>query len=85
MALIGIIICSIINIFLKSQGFQLGITILALVVFLMYIAYDIQIVKRNLYAFDSEDKLAIFGALQLYIDFINIMLRLLELFGKRKD
>ncbi len=85
MALLGIIICSIINIFVGSETFNLGIVIVALLVFIIYIAYDIQIIKRNLYMIPQEDNLAIYGALQLYLDFINIFLRLLQLFGKNND
>jgi len=85
MVLIGIIICSLINMFVGSETFDLGITIVALIIFIVYVAYDIQIIKRNLYTFEEEDNLAIFGALQLYLDFINIFLRLLQLFGKSRD
>ena len=85
MALLGVIICSIINIFVGSAKFDLGITIVCLIVFIIYIAYDIQVIKRNLYLIPEEDNLAIYGALQLYLDFINIFLRLLRLFGNSKD
>jgi len=85
MALIGIIICSIINMFVGSETFDLGITIVALIVFIIYVAYDIQLIKRNLYQISEEDNLAIYGALELYLDFINIFLRLLQLFGKSRD
>lgn len=85
MALLGVIICSIINIFVGSETFDLGITIVCLLVFIAYIAYDIQIVKRNLYLIENEDNLAIYGALELYLDFINIFLRLLRFFGNSRD
>ena len=85
MALLGVIICSIINIFVGSETFDLGITIVCLIVFIIYIAYDMQIIKRNLYLISEEDNLAIYGALQLYLDFINIFLRLLQLFGRSRD
>ena len=85
MALLGVIICSIINIFVGSESFNLGITIVCLIVFIIYIAYDMQIIKRNLYLIPEEDNLAIYGALQLYLDFINIFLRLLQLFGRNRD
>ena len=85
MILIGVIICSIINMFIGSSSFDLVLTIICLVVFIAYIAYDIQIIKRNLYHISEEDNLAIYGALQLYLDFINIFLRLLQLFGKSRD
>jgi len=85
MGLIGVIICSLINMFVGSSTFDLGITIVALIIFIAYIAYDIQVIKRNLYQISEEDNLAIYGALQLYLDFINIFLRLLQLFGKSND
>ena len=85
MILLGVIICSIINMFVGSSSFDLVITIICLIVFIAYIAYDIQIIKRNLYLIPEEDNLAIYGALQLYLDFINIFLRLLQLFGRSND
>lgn len=85
MALLGVIICSIINMFIGSETFDLTLTIICLIVFIAYIAYDIQIIKRNLYSIGEEDNLAIYGALQLYLDFINIFLRLLRIFGNSRD
>lgn len=85
MILLGVIICSIVNMFVGSSSFNLVITIICLIVFIAYIAYDIQIIKRNLYLIPEEDNLAIYGALQLYLDFINIFLRLLQLFGRNND
>lgn len=84
MLLLGIIICSIINIFLASQGFDLVICIISLIVFMIYVAYDIQKIKKLENYYDG-DKLAIIGALELYLDFINIFLRLLQLFGRSRD
>ena len=80
MMLMGVIICSIINIFLKSEGFNIGITIVSLLIFLGYIAFDIQKVKR-LEAVVPEENLAILGAFELYLDFINVFIDLLRLFG----
>ena len=85
MILIGVIICSIINIFVGSSQFDLLLTIICLIVFIIYIAYDIQVIKRNMYSIGEEENFAIFGALQLYLDFINIFIRLLQLFGKSRD
>jgi hypothetical protein len=48
-------------------------------------AYDIQVIKRGMLSIAEEDNLAIYGAFQIYLDFINIFIRLLELFGKRRD
>ena len=85
MALLGVIICSIINMFVGSETFDFWITIVCLIIFIIYIAYDIQIIKKNLYLISEEDNLAIYGALQLYLDFINIFLRLLRIFGNSRD
>lgn len=84
MALLGIIICYIINIFLGSEKFDIIITSISLLIFLGYTAYDIQKIKY-LENEISEDNLAIYGALELYLDFINILLDLLRLFGKSRD
>lgn len=83
MILIGIILCSIINIFIKSETFNLALVIVCLILFIIYVAYDIQVIKRNMYGIPDEENLAIYGAFQLYIDFINIFIRLLQLFGDR--
>jgi FtsH-binding integral membrane protein len=85
MALLGVIICSLINIFVGSATFDLGLTIVCLIIFIAYIAYDMQVIKKRLYHIAEEDNLAIYGALQLYLDFINIFIRLLQLFGKSRD
>lgn len=85
MALIAVIICEIINIFVGSETFNMGITIACLIIFIIYMAFDIQAVKKNIYGIEKEDNLAIYGALELYLDFINVFLRLLELIGKNKD
>ena len=85
MALIAVIIASIINIFIGSETFNLGICILSLIIFIGYMAYDIQVIKKGMYGIDNEDNLAIYGAFQIYLDFINVFIRLLELFGKRRD
>lgn len=85
MILLGIIIASIINMFIGSETFSLGLCILGLVVFLGFVAYDIQKIKRMLPMFPNQENLAIYGALELYLDFINIFLRLLQLFGRNND
>lgn len=85
MLILAILICETINIFVKSAAFDFVLVVICLIVFIIYIAYDIQVIKRNLFAIDSEDNLAIYGALQLYLDFINIFIRLLRLFGRSRD
>lgn len=84
MMLLGIIICSIINIFLGNSTFDLVISCISIIVFLGYIAYDVQKIKR-LNGFLAEDNLAVIGAFELYLDFINIFIDLLRLFGKADD
>lgn len=85
MILLGIVICFIINIFLGSEAFNIGLVIASTVLFLVYIAYDINRVKHMIDSFPSEDNAAIFGALRLYLDFINIFIDLLRLFGSRRN
>ncbi len=85
MGLLGIIICSIINIFVNSETFDLVLTSISIIIFLGYTAYDMQKVKQALNYYPNEENLAIYGALQLYLDFINIFLDLLRLFGKERD
>ena len=84
MGLLAIVICSLINMFIGNETFDLILTIIGIVIFLGYTAYDIQKVKYNLDTF-PQDNLAIYGALELYLDFINLFLKLLSLFGKRKN
>lgn len=85
MALFGIIICVIVNYFLQSDTFDLIISCISVLVFLGFTAYDMQKIKLLSYEFENEDNLAIIGALELYLDFINIFLDLLKLFGKSND
>lgn len=84
MMLFGVIICALINIFLDNSTFDIIISSISVIVFLGYTAYDMQKVKLLEDEMD-EDNLAIYGALQLYLDFINILLDLLRLFGKSRD
>ncbi len=90
MALIGIIIASIVNLFMHSGTLSFIISIVGIIVFVAFTAYDVKKLQ-DLSAFvdegDSEGirKIAIIGALQLYLDFINIFIKLLSLFGKRRD
>ncbi|HJX50655.1 MAG TPA: Bax inhibitor-1/YccA family protein [Candidatus Nanoarchaeia archaeon] len=86
--LIGIIIAAVVNIFLKSSQFSMIISILGVIIFTGLIIYDTQAIKR-FFALEEKNKealskLAIFGALKLYLDFINLFLMLLRLLGKRR-
>ena len=84
MSLFAIIICSLINMFIGNETFDLILTIIGIVVFLGYTAYDIQKVKYQLDSFPQEN-LAIYGALELYLDFINLFIYLLRLIGNARD
>lgn len=84
-ALLGIIIAGILNIFIfKSTMFDTVLTMLGVLIFIAYIAYDVNKVKQLMLVI-GEEKAAVYGAFQLYLDFINLFIRLLELFGKRRD
>lgn len=81
-ALIAILLCSIVNIFWLNDTFSTIICIFSILVFLGFTAWDVQKIKR----LDVDnDNAAIYGALELYLDFINIFLDLLQLFGKEKN
>ncbi|MBQ0039333.1 MAG: Bax inhibitor-1/YccA family protein [Treponema sp.] len=87
MAVLGIVIVSLINWLLKSPTLDWLISIVTVVVFTGLTAYDTQKILRTAQRADSSDaykKIAIIGALELYLDFINIFLSLLRLFGKRR-
>ncbi len=82
--LIALIVVTIINLFIGSETLDLVLCCIGIVIFLGYIAYDIQKVKylANLV---PEDNLAIFIAFQLYLDFINLFYRLISLLGRSDD
>lgn len=87
MALIGLIIASMVNWFMRSSSLDWLISFVTVGVFTGLTAYDTQkITTAARYAQDNDDfkKIAIIGALELYLDFINIFLALLRLFGKRR-
>ena len=82
--LIAIIIASIVNIFIGSTVMQMVISALAIVIFLGLTAYDTQKI-REMVSVDTSDAVEVSGALTLYMDFINLFLNLLQLFGGRKE
>jgi len=87
MGLIGIIIASIVNIFMKSPMMYFVISIIGVLVFVGLTAYDTQKIKNMYLVSDSGEvmgKKAVMGALTLYLDFINLFLMLLRLFGQRR-
>ena len=88
MALIGIIIATIVNIFLKSSGLTMIVSYLGVLIFVGLTAYDSQKIKNMLLmapdAGEGAQKLALLGALTLYLDFINLFIYLLRIFGRRE-
>lgn len=84
-SIICLLIAMILNVLIfKNSSFDLTLTIFGVLIFVGYIAYDVNKVKY-LVASVGEEKAAVYGAFQLYLDFINLFIRLLELFGKRND
>jgi FtsH-binding integral membrane protein len=82
--LIAVIIASIVNIFVGSTVFQMVISAIAVIVFLGLTAYDTQRI-REIVSVDNDGKAEVMGALTLYLDFINLFISLLQLFGGRKE
>ena len=87
MGLIGLIIASIVNIFMQSSALQFALSVIGVFIFIGLTAYDTQKIKQNYYHADSASasKMAVMGALSLYMDFINLFLMMLQLFGDRKN
>lgn len=89
MLLIGVIVASVINVFIGSESFDLIISFVAVALFVGLVAYDTQKLKSYYYMsvndFQMQRKTGIMGALSLYLDFINIFLYLLRIFGSRRD
>ena len=87
MGLIGIIIASLVNVFLQSNGLGWAISVIGVLVFVGLTAYDTQAIKEMYSAMDDgtvAGRKAVMGALRLYLDFINLFLMLLRLFGDRR-
>ena len=84
MLLFGIIICALVNLFLGNTLVDTTISIVSMIIFLGYIAYDIQKIQR-MEGFIDDENLAVLGAFELYLDFINVFIDLLRLFGDSKD
>ena len=83
--LIGILIASIVNIFVASSALQFGISVIGVLVFAGLTAYDTQRIKAMYFdGSGQEGKKAIMGALTLYLDFINLFIMLIQLFGQRR-
>lgn len=87
MALIGLIIATVVNMFVRSSGFDLIISYAGVIIFVGLTAYDAQKIKQMLLQADNTgetmQKLALLGSLSLYLDFLNLFLYLLRIFGKK--
>lgn len=88
MGLIGLILASVVNIFLKSSGLEFAISAIGVLIFTGLTAYDTQKIKHMYFQLgghsDATAKTAIMGALTLYLDFINLMVMLLRFMGDRR-
>lgn len=88
MGLIGVVIASLVNIFLASSMLHFVVSIAGVIVFVGLTAYDTQAIKEEYYEGDAPElaaRKAIYGALRLYLDFINLFVLLLQFFGTQRD
>jgi len=86
MGLIGVIIASVVNMFVSSSMLYWGITFAGVIVFVGLTAYDVQKIRAMALGGGGihEDNIAVYGALSLYLDFINLFIMLLRIFGDRR-
>ena len=88
MALIGLVIATVVNMFIKSNGFMMILSYVGVLIFVGLTAYDTQRIKNMLLeapdASEGAQKVALLGALALYLDFINLFIYLLRIFGRRE-
>ena len=88
MGLIGLIIASLVNLFLQSSALEFALSVIGVFIFIGLTAYDTQRIKQTYYHFagnnEATAKMAVLGALSLYMDFINLFLMMLRFFGDRK-
>jgi uncharacterized protein len=88
MAVWGLIIASLVNLFMMSSGLQWIVSVASVIIFTGLTAYDVQRIKQTYsenWGAEGNDKLAVFGALSLYLDFINIFMSILRLTGDRRQ
>ena len=88
MGLIGIIIASVVNMFLGSSALQFAISVIGVIVFTGLTAWDTQQIKEMYFEYDDGQvagKKAVMGALRLYLDFVNLFMMLIQLLGVRRD
>lgn len=87
--LIALIIVSIINLFLRSSSIDFFASVLGVIIFVIYVSFDVQNIKRNIMInsnqgdLDLLDRVEIVGAFSLYLDFINLFIYLIKIFGRR--
>lgn len=80
--LLSVILLEIINVLIMNNTLDLILCIVSLLIFMGYVFYD---VNKISYYYEDDDKIAILGAFEIYLDFINLFIRLIQLFGKRRD
>ena len=90
MALIGLIIATIVNLFIGSSKFQYILSYVGVLVFVGLTAYDAQKIKNMITVYgndlsETSQKIALLGALDLYLDFINLLIYILRIMGKRRS
>jgi len=83
--LIAVIIASVVNLFIGNTALSMAVSAVAIIVFLGLTAYDTQRIRTELSVYEPDSKAEILGALSLYLNFINIFMSLLQLFGARND
>lgn len=83
--LLALIALEFINYFFMNNSLNMPLNIAGIIIFIVYIVYDMRKVEELYETLENKDNIAIYGAFQIYLDFINILIRLLELFGKRND
>lgn len=84
-ALIGLIIASVVNMFLQSSGLQWIVSVVGVLLFGALTAFDTQKLKQLFATGEAHANMPLVGALMLYLDFVNMFLFLLRLFGRRRD
>jgi hypothetical protein len=86
MGLIGLVIAGVVNIFLQSSAMAFAISVIGVLIFVGLTAFDMQDIKQTYYETYGEEreKAGVFGALNLYMDFVNIFINLLQLLGEKK-
>ena len=89
MGIIGIMIAGLVNLFFQSSKLQFIMSVIGVIIFTLFTAYDTQSIKNIYYKTRGNeivaDKLAIYSALLLYTDFINLFVRCLQLIGARRN